>query len=174
MAIVYLEPDRAATINAGPHTIRIVRDRAGHVGVEDSRGAWCPPIDTTPKHTFEVVDNHPLNGDGGQQARELVAKLDGVGADLPGDAPTLIAYLAELVRVHPMAPSLVLVKLYRPHMSIRELARTLRLGKSAVAQAVRKLSKHDRRLARLVVGPSSTASEGQRRRRLRERAVNYV
>jgi len=58
-------------IDAGAHRIIVARDRAGHVGVADERGAYLPPLsDTEGRQTLPmpIIENHAAYSDRGAAA----------------------------------------------------------------------------------------------------------
>lgn len=172
---VLLHPGESLTVKAGEHTLQIIRDSRGHTGVMDGRGAWMPPLNETSDQSFPVIENHPAHSDNGEQAKAMIAEVDGEAGDaLPGDVEGVIGYLSNIVRVHPLGPAIILLKVERPHLSIREMTAGMRIQRTALSEAIRKLVRHDGRLGRLLLGHSTNASAAQQKRRRRERAVHYA
>jgi CheY-like chemotaxis protein len=170
-APIRLDAGGTLTITAGGHRLQLVRDSRGHMGIMDDRGAWCPPLgdDTPTRYSFEVQPENPAYTDGGQGAGAIRqgADTEPIDADT-GSARQLLEYAIALSRLHPLFPSLLLLKLMMPQLGIRELARKVTRSKTQTAELLRQLALARPNLKHIAEAGQFNILKAQRRRRRRE------
>lgn len=171
-----LEVGGTLTVIAGEHHITIARGGRGEgLGVMDERGAWLPPLgdDEPTRNVFEVEEWHPAFSDDGAGEDHIADAIDGTDPDTTdGTARELMEYAMELSRLHPLFPSLLLLKARLPRCGIRDVAQRLCRNKSQTAALLRELAKARPNLKPIAEAGTYNVIKAQRRRRRRERGAD--
>lgn len=89
--------------------------------------------------SFPVIETHPALSDHGRQAEAMLDDLDGPEPDPAPDLAELVLWLRDQTDLHPLAPSIIVLKASEPGLTVRALARRLRCSKSLVAKIIHRL-----------------------------------
>ncbi len=165
-----LLPGETLIIGVGPYDLTVVRDRRGHLGIADARGCWMPPPDPWKESdALGIMTDHAAYSDHGTGAEAIRDSLDVTTAEDPGGSVhDALRMLWGLACRHPALPALLLIKVFEPELTLRELAKRAKFGHSETASRIAELAERLPALAG-VLGKLSKGSRGQQGRRKRER-----